>query len=117
MPIFPVISILCLQPIRRTRNGEMTKFRGFFRLIFSSSVSRRETQCEINTKHSRTNVEGYLAGCSNTHTNAEFREAKFFPVNIFRTPDKLFDSINNPESHDVKNDRIPFPVLKILILA
>ena len=83
--------------------GEKTKFSGFFRLIFSSSVSWRETQCEIKTKHSRTNVEGYSAGCSHTHKKAEFREANFFPVNIFRTPDKLFDSVNKAESHDVKN--------------
>ena len=78
----------------------MTKFRGFFSEgggLFSSSVSRRETQCEIKPKHSRTNVEGYSVGCSNTHKKAEFREAKFFPVNIFRTPDKLFDSVNDAD--------------------
>ena len=46
-----------------------------------------------------------------THRKAEFREAKFFPGHIFRTSDKLFDSVNGAESHDVKNDRIPFPVL------
>ena len=56
-------------------------------------------------------------GCSNTHKKAEFREANFFPVNIFRTPDKVFDSVNNAESHHVKIDRIPFAVLKILIIA
>ena len=53
--------------------------------------------------HFHSNVEGYSAGCSNTHKKAEFREANFFPVNIFRTPDKLFDSVNKAESHDVKN--------------
>jgi len=26
----------------------------------------------------------------------------FFPVNSFRTPDKLSDSVNDAESHDVK---------------
>ena len=56
-------------------------------------------------------------GCSNTHKKAEFREANLFPVNIFRTPDKVFDSVNNAESHHVKIDRIPFAVLKILIIA
>ena len=66
----------------------MDKIQGIFFLIFSSSVSRRETQCEIKPKHSRTNVEGYSVGCSNTHKKAEFREANFFPANIFRTPDK-----------------------------
>ena len=50
-----------------------------------------------------------------THKKAEFREAIFFPVNIFRTPDKLFDSVNDAESHVVKNDRIPFSILKVLI--
>ena len=37
-----------------------------------------------------------------THKKAEFREAKFFPLSIFRTPDKLFDSVNDAESHVVK---------------
>ena len=40
----------------------------------------------------------------------------FFPVNSFRTPDKLSDSVNDAESHDRKKIvRIPFPVLEILI--
>ena len=46
-----------------SRPGEMTKFSGFF-LNFTSSVSTWETQCKINTWHSRTNVEGYSVGCS-----------------------------------------------------
>ena len=33
----------------RIEKGERSKFRGFFFLIFSSSVSTRETQCKINT--------------------------------------------------------------------
>ena len=81
------------------------KIQGIFFLIFSSSVSRRETQCEINTKHSPTNVEEYSAGCSNTHKKAEMRSL-FFPVYIFRTLDKLFDSVNNAESHDIKNSTV-----------
>ena len=44
------------------------KVQGIFPLIFSSTVSTRETQCKINTWHSRTNVEGYSAGCSK-HNN------------------------------------------------
>ena len=90
----------------------MTKFRGFFSEgggLFSSSVSRRETQCEINTKHSRTNVEGYSVGCSNTHKKAEFREANFF-LQIFFVLQinnsihliTLNHALNNAESHDVK---------------
>ena len=75
--------------------------------MFSSSVSKRETHREINTKHSGTNVEGYSAGCSNTHKKAEMRSL-FFPVYIFRTLDKLFDSVNNAESHDEKLTGFPF---------
>ena len=40
---------------------------------------------------------GILSGMPKTHKKAEFREAKFFPVNIFRTPDKLFDSVNDAD--------------------
>ena len=36
-------------------------------------------------------------------------------MNIFRIPFKLLESVNDAESHDVKNDRIPFSVLLILI--
>ena len=33
---------------------------------------------------------------------AEFREALFFPVAIFRIPDRLFDSVLVVESHDIE---------------
>ena len=52
-----------------------------------------------------------------THIKRLNSEKLIFPVNIFRTPDKLFNSVKNAESHDVKIDRIPFPVLKILTIA
>ena len=38
-----------------------------------------------------------------THIKRLNSEKLIFPVNIFRTPDKLFNSVKNAESHDVKN--------------
>ena len=48
---------------------------------------KRDTQRDAHTHIKRLNSEKLI----------------FFPVNIFRTPDKLFDSVNKAESHDVKN--------------
>ena len=38
-----------------------------------------------------------------THIKRLNSEKLIFPVNIFRTQDKLFNSVKNAESHDVKN--------------
>ena len=37
------------------------------------------------------------------YSKADFREAKFFPVNIFRIPNSLFDSVSDAESRDIKS--------------
>ena len=44
-------------------------------------------------------------------------EELFFPVEIFRCPNRLFDSVNDAESHDIKIlIRFPGnPILEILI--
>ena len=36
------------------------------------------------------------------HGWAEFRGPNFFPVDIFHGPNKLFDSVSDAESHDIK---------------
>ena len=51
------------------------------------------------------------------HAQAEFREAKYFPVDIFRIPNSLFDSVRDDESRDIKS-LAKFPgdqILEILI--
>ena len=50
------------RPPGRYKTRGNNKIQGNFFLIFSSSVSRREIQCEINTWHSRTNVIWILSG-------------------------------------------------------
>ena len=51
------------------------------------------------------------------HAQAEFREAKYFPVDIFRIPNSLFDSVSDAESRDIKSlTRFPGNrILEILI--
>ena len=33
----------------------------------------------------------------------EFREANFFPIEIFRSPTSVSDSVNDADSHDLKS--------------
>ena len=36
------------------------------------------------------------------HFQAEFREAKIIPVDIFHGPNRFFESVSDAESHDIK---------------